>query len=213
MVHNIKKDKMKTYYIYHIPGIKIGCTSDLNKRMADQGFTDWNILEEHTDIHVASDREIELQKEYGYKVDSIPYWKSVKNRFKATKESARKAADSRVINGTSGGWKHSEETLEKMKGRNLGRKNTEETLEKMRGRIVSEETRSKLSRASKGRKLSKEARQKLSKAHTGKKLDKPTLESFNSKRSEKVTCPHCNKEGAKFNMTRFHFDNCKINKK
>ena len=71
---------MKTYYIYHIPGVKIGCTSDLNKRMADQGFTDWNILEEHTDIYLASDREIELQKEYGYRVDTIPYWKSLENR-------------------------------------------------------------------------------------------------------------------------------------
>jgi len=68
------------YYIYHIPGIKIGCTFQLEKRMANQGFTEWEILEEHIDIYVASDRERELQKEYGYRVDIIPYWKSLEHR-------------------------------------------------------------------------------------------------------------------------------------
>ena len=81
---------MKTYYIYHIPTIKIGCTSQLNKRMSDQGFTDWEILEEHTDIYVASDREIELQKEYGLPVDKSPYWSSVENRRKWSKEDGAK---------------------------------------------------------------------------------------------------------------------------
>ena len=71
---------MKTYLIYHILGKKIGCTSDLYKRMSEQGFTQWEILEEHNDIHEASDREIKLQKDYGYKVDTSPYWQSVQNR-------------------------------------------------------------------------------------------------------------------------------------
>ena len=71
---------MKTYYIYHIPTVKIGCTVTINHRMQEQGFTDWEILEEHTDIYVASNREIELQKEYGLPVDTIPYWKSIENR-------------------------------------------------------------------------------------------------------------------------------------
>jgi len=69
-----------TYYIYHITEVKIGCTSDLLKRMSDQGFTEWEILETHTDIMEASAREIELQKDYGYTVDKVPYWKSVQNR-------------------------------------------------------------------------------------------------------------------------------------
>ena len=76
---------MKTYYIYHIPGVKIGCTSQLTKRMSDQGFTEWEILEEHTDIYIASDREIELQKEYGLPVDKVLYWKSINNRKAASK--------------------------------------------------------------------------------------------------------------------------------
>ena len=71
---------MKTYYIYHIAGIKIGCTSDLLKRMSDQGFTEWEILEEHTDIYEVSNREIQLQKDYALPVDTIPYWKSIEHR-------------------------------------------------------------------------------------------------------------------------------------
>ena len=70
------------YYIYHIPGVKIGCTNDLLKRMADQGFTDWEILEEHSDGWLAGDREIELQKEYGYRVDKVHYMISLQNRPK-----------------------------------------------------------------------------------------------------------------------------------
>lgn len=74
------------YYIYHIPGNKIGCTSVLEHRMQEQGFTEWEILETQEDIYVASDREIELQKEYNYTVDKIPYWQTVQNRNKWTKE-------------------------------------------------------------------------------------------------------------------------------
>ncbi len=74
------------YYIYHIPGIKIGCTSELQKRMSDQGFTEWEILETHTDGWLAGDREIELQKEYGYKVDTCHYMISLQNRPKWTDE-------------------------------------------------------------------------------------------------------------------------------
>ena len=73
---------MKTYYIYHITGVKIGCTSQIEKRMSDQGFTEWEILEEHTCIDTVSIREIELQKEYGYPVDKSLYSVSVANRPK-----------------------------------------------------------------------------------------------------------------------------------
>ena len=66
------------YYIYHVPGKKIGCTKYLETRLRQQGYSEYEILEEHTDIYVASDREVELQKEYGYKVDTAPYYKSIK---------------------------------------------------------------------------------------------------------------------------------------
>jgi hypothetical protein len=54
------------YYIYHIPGVKVGCTKNLTTRMKRQGFSEYEILETHTDIDIASNREIELQNQYGY---------------------------------------------------------------------------------------------------------------------------------------------------
>jgi hypothetical protein len=65
------------YYIYHIIGIKIGCTKNPKKRVTSQTNKKWEILETYTDINIASKREIELQKEYGYKVDKQPYSQTI----------------------------------------------------------------------------------------------------------------------------------------
>jgi len=65
-----------TYYIYHIPGKKIGVTCDLNKRVTEQqGYEphEYEILEETEDIEHASYLERMLQKEFGYRVDEVPY--------------------------------------------------------------------------------------------------------------------------------------------
>ncbi len=78
------------YYIYHIPGVKIGMTNDLEKRMSDQGFTEWEILETHTDGWLGGDREQELQKQYGLPVDQVHYMISLQNRPKWSKEAQRK---------------------------------------------------------------------------------------------------------------------------
>ena len=66
----------KIYYLYHIPGKKIGVTCNLNNRVTKQQCykaTEYEILEESDDINYISDREIELQKQYGYKVDTTKY--------------------------------------------------------------------------------------------------------------------------------------------
>ena len=82
---------MKNYYIYHIPGIKIGCTQDVPHRMREQQFTEWEHLETHTDIYEASTRELELQAEFGLPIDKIPYWQAVENRYKWNSETAGEA--------------------------------------------------------------------------------------------------------------------------
>ena len=51
------------YYLYHIKGVKIGCSKNPNKRIKQQGYNEWEILETHNDIDVASVRERELQKQ------------------------------------------------------------------------------------------------------------------------------------------------------
>lgn len=77
---------MKVYYIYHVPGVKVGCTNDPGKRLRNQGYTNYQILEAYEDIYEASDREIYLQKLMGYPVDKVPYWQSVKTANKWSKE-------------------------------------------------------------------------------------------------------------------------------
>ena len=65
-----------TYCIYHIPGKKIGVTNNLEDRVTrQQGYTEdeYEILDWSDDISYISHREIELQKEYGYRVDQKLY--------------------------------------------------------------------------------------------------------------------------------------------
>jgi len=65
-----------TYYLYHIPGKKIGVTCDLNNRVTlQQGYApdEYEVLEISEDIDYISDREIELQKKYGYRIDQKLY--------------------------------------------------------------------------------------------------------------------------------------------
>ena len=64
------------YFIYHIPGKKIGVTNDLKNRVEQQqGYEEdeYEVLEMSEDIDYISERELELQKEYGYKVDRKLY--------------------------------------------------------------------------------------------------------------------------------------------
>jgi len=70
------KNKNQTYYIYHIFGKKIGVTRNLNSRVtSQQGYKEdeYEVLETSDDINYVSDRELELQSIYGYKVDRQSY--------------------------------------------------------------------------------------------------------------------------------------------
>ena len=65
-----------TYYLYHIPGKKIGVTRDLKERVENQqGYNEdeYVILAESKDITFISNLEINMQKAFGYKVDIVPY--------------------------------------------------------------------------------------------------------------------------------------------
>ena len=73
------------YYIYHIPGKKIGVTRNLKNRVTlIQGYKEdeYEVLEQSDDIDYISDREIELQKSYGYKVDMKKYKNLKFNKMK-----------------------------------------------------------------------------------------------------------------------------------
>jgi NTP pyrophosphatase (non-canonical NTP hydrolase) len=69
-------DKETTYYLYHIPGKKIGVTRDLIDRVTNQqgyALDEVEVLEQSKDIDYISDRELELQLSYGYRVDRQKY--------------------------------------------------------------------------------------------------------------------------------------------
>jgi NTP pyrophosphatase (non-canonical NTP hydrolase) len=64
------------YYLYHIPGKKIGVTCNLNKRVTlTQGYNpdEYEVLDQSDDIDYISEKEIELQQSYGYKIDRKKY--------------------------------------------------------------------------------------------------------------------------------------------
>jgi NTP pyrophosphatase (non-canonical NTP hydrolase) len=73
-----------TYYLYHIPGRKIGVTRDLKERVENQqGYNEdeYVVLMETEDILEVSNAEILMQKAFGYKVDVVPY-----NKLKFNKQ-------------------------------------------------------------------------------------------------------------------------------
>lgn len=74
------------YYLYHIPGKKIGVTRDLISRVVEQQGYDLDeveVLEQSTDIDYISDRELELQQSYGYRVDRQKYKDLYINKIKS----------------------------------------------------------------------------------------------------------------------------------
>jgi hypothetical protein len=121
---------MIKYYIYHIPTYKrkngkigkIGCAKDHIQRVSEQGYSEYTILEIHDCIYEASKREIELQKQYGYPVDIIPYYKSIERRYNGCKKGGNISGKISIENGhmtkiqSLGG---------KVQGKIQGRKNVE----------------------------------------------------------------------------------------
>ena len=74
-----------TYYLYHIPGKKIGVTTNLEERVhKQQGYYpgEYEIIETSDDIDFISAGERIMQKCYGYKVDDVLYSKLKFNNMK-----------------------------------------------------------------------------------------------------------------------------------
>jgi len=79
------------YYLYHIPGKKIGMTRNIEYRvMLQQGYKDgeFQILESSFDKHYIEGKEKHWQEWFGYKKDLNPYDKAKNspiNQFKSNK--------------------------------------------------------------------------------------------------------------------------------
>lgn len=83
------------YFIYHIPGVKIGCSINPERRVRAQKFREFEILEEHLDKDVACIRERELQKKYGYAIDRNSYNFTTNLLSYHTEETNRKKSESK----------------------------------------------------------------------------------------------------------------------
>jgi hypothetical protein len=174
---------------------KIGVDCSYPARIKKQKIMDGQILEVHTCVYEVSDREMELQRQYGVKVDTIPYYVTY---FKNKKPSQRTK-----ISETLQGFQHTEETKTQMSASHSGLVLSEETKAKISeshmGIMHTEETKERIRNKKLGTKASPETKAKMSATRNGKKL-------------VEATCKHCGKTGQKAGMTRYHFDNCKHKK-
>ena len=157
---------------------KIGVDCNYPNRIRGQNLTDYRILEVHTDVYEVSDRELELQRENGLEVDTIPYYKVY---FKNKSPEFRAKVSNGLIGNTNGvgnksrtGQTNSKETRSKIGAANTGKVHTEETKNKigaaLTGRDFSEEHKAKLSVKAKGKFVSEETKDRISAAQKGKPL-------------------------------------------
>lgn len=89
-----------------------------------------------------------------------------------------------------------------------------------KGRKQTAEHNAKISASNKGKKQTEEHRIKNSESKKGRigtftnrthsEETKLKLSLLNKGPQQITTCPHCNKSGGRSNMSRYHFDNCKI---
>ena len=73
------------YYLYHVPGVKIGVTTNLEDRVErQQGYypDEYEVIMSTTDIDLISEKERQLQKALGYRVDMKLYSKLKCNKMK-----------------------------------------------------------------------------------------------------------------------------------
>lgn len=78
------------YHIYHIEGVKVGCSVNPDSRVKRQGYKNYTILESTDCIEIASEREIFWQNHFGYKKDNVPYHKTIQS---PTPEGMKKAGE------------------------------------------------------------------------------------------------------------------------
>ena len=82
----------KMYFVYHVPKVKVGMTSDLGKRVfEEQGYdpAEVQILYATRSMEEASELEIAYQKSLGYKVDQMTYADLMNGKKKKSKSKSK----------------------------------------------------------------------------------------------------------------------------
>ena len=173
----------------------------------ENAFSWWMMSNNNGNKH-HKDRWVQTSRKYEYARKAFSDHIGEIHRHKKLSEEHRKkisianSGDKNYMYGRT----HSDEHKQYLSTINSGDKNA------FYGMTHSEESRIKISNAKKklvGDKHphygktdlhSEETKQKFSEMYKGKPRNKP---------HEIVKCPHCNKEGIKPNIKRWHFDNCK----
>jgi hypothetical protein len=97
----------------------------------------------------------------------------------------------------------------RQKGRSLPKYALEKSIDSRKGIPLTTEHKEKLKVAKTGVSRSEESCKKQSVTMTGRKRPDHSAALMGKSRPT-VTCPHCNKTGGINNMSRWHFDNCRL---
>jgi hypothetical protein len=95
----------KTYYIYHIPGVKYGCTQNYPERPASQSEV-YQLTEMHTDIMIASKREKDLNIAADYPWSDTQYYYKMVEMGKTGATSQLKSGKHNFQNNHYHTWNH-----------------------------------------------------------------------------------------------------------
>jgi hypothetical protein len=85
------------YYIYHIEGVKIGCTKNPKRRFETALYKSAKIIEQYDDLDTADRRERELQIQYGYPIDKSTYKETLEFIGKAYSRTKRPVAVEKIV--------------------------------------------------------------------------------------------------------------------
>lgn len=183
---------------------KIGVDCLYPNRIKAQKIRDGRVLEVHTCVYEVSRREQELQREYGVRVDDVPYHVVYFMNKKAEKRTAISTALKGVAKSEEAKRNMSEarlgkpipkETILKMVASRAGYSHTKETRRKLSeanlgknlGNIPTKETRRKISEANKGKTRTDETKARMSEAFTGRTHSTKTIQSY--KETRRTTTP------------------------
>ena len=104
---------------------KIGVDCEYPSRIKDQKIRDGQVLEVHTCVYEVSDREMELQREYGVRVDDVPYYVTYFKNKNPEQRAKVSAANSISLLGNTNtlGHKHTEKARANMSSAKKGNTN------------------------------------------------------------------------------------------
>jgi hypothetical protein len=195
---------MITHYIYHLPGIKVGCTKDLEKRKQyyprhrTRMLQVLEVLHDKTDQE-AGDRERWWNDHFGYR-RYVHYVHTIAAGPIGGQSAVERGVgihalttDQRIANGRMGGRRYAETTTPERRSENA--------------RIAATKTTTPEGRSENARKRGR----RVAQLGIGIHALTPEQRSENSRKagcSMRDHCPHCGLESNRPNLVRYHFDNC-----